>query len=292
MTNLISPFVRSTAAILIAGGLMTGCAGYTSNLMRPNDLSTKVAEQREPIDLNKFRFPGLPTDPETPDTLPLAYTEASGDPQKRNRLQDILIEHSDTTCTEFKDLMYARVAARKVGLQTTALLTAGAAAIVGGDTAQKILAGVGAAAVGFDAIVDAEVLQNQLITAVATQIDTSRTTIRTEIESKRKTTAGAPVAVSNYSIDQAIRDVNRYHTACGFLPAIQALVAKAETPRLTPESIDAQQQDLEAKLNELETKIGTARAAGATGQEAAYQRQFQLLSARLNALTLLAPIAK
>lgn len=290
MTNLISPFVRSTAAILIAGGLTTGCAGYTSNLMRPNDLSTKVAEQREPIDLNTFRFPGPPAVPGTPVTL--AYTEASGDPQKRNRLQDILIEHSDTTCTEFKDLMYARVAARKVGLQTTALLTAGAAAIVGGDTAQKILAGVGAAAVGFDAIVDAEVLQNQLITAVATQIDTSRTTIRTEIESKRKTTAGAPVAVSNYSIDEAIRDVNRYHTACGFLPAIQALVAKAETPRLTPESIDAQQQDLEAKLTELETKIGTARAAGATGQEAAYQRQFQLLSARLNALTLLAPIAK
>lgn len=285
MPSTILPFVKSAAAILTAGTLLSGCAGYTSNLMRPDDLSTKTAEQRKPIDLNTFQFPGSDIN---------AYSAASTDAGTRNRLQDILIEHSDTSCTEFKDDMYARVAARKVGLQTTALLTAGAAAIVGGDTAQQILAGVGAAAVGFDAIVDAEVLQNQLITAVATQIDTTRTTIRTEIETKRRTTAGGPVAVASYSIDQAIRDVNRYHTACGFLPAIQTLVAKAETPRLTPEALDAQREDIKAQLADLKSKIETTRVEDADNdvERAAYERQFQILSGRLDALLLLTPIAR
>lgn len=283
MPSTLSPIGKSAAAILTAGVLLSGCAGYTSNLMRPDDLSTKTTEHRKPIDLKTFKFPGSDTN---------AYNAASTNAETRNRLQDVLIEHSDTSCTEFKDEMYARVAARKVGLQTTALLTAGAAAIVGGDTAQQILAGVGAAAVGFDAIVDAEVLQNQLIAAVATQIDTTRTTIRAEIETKRQTSAGGQVAVATYSVDQAIRDVNRYHTACGFLPAIQTLVAKAETPRLTPESLDAQRDDIQARLTDLESKITAARAAGNDLERAAHERQFQILSARLDALLLLTPIVR
>ena len=182
-----------------------------------------------------------------------AYVQAIDDPVARDRLQDVLIERSDVACAAFQDKMFARVATRKVGLTSLALFTSTAAAILGGDTSGRILAGVGAAAVGSDAILDAEVLQNHLITIIISQMNTSRTTIQSEIEGRRRED-GQRATTSDYTVDAAVRDAGRYHAACGFLPAVVALADKAKTPVPTAASIVAQREALEEELEVLDKK--------------------------------------
>ena len=272
--------------------LLAGCE-YTDRLMRPASLTERseinaVDPKEKPLNLDTFRFsgpgaatpraaapgaatPGAATPgAATPDadasaaaapqadaskaTGETAYIQATDDPVARDRLQDVLIERSDVACAAFQDKMFARVATRKVGLTSLALFTSTAAAILGGDTSGRILAGVGAAAVGSDAILDAEVLQNHLITIIISQMNTSRTTIQSEIEGRRRED-GQRATTSDYTVDAAVRDAGRYHAACGFLPAVVALADKAKTPVPTAASIVAQREALEEELEVLDKKL-------------------------------------
>lgn len=267
--------------------LLAGCE-YTDRLMRPASLTERseinaVDPKEKPLNLDTFRFsgpgavtpraatPGAATPgAATPDadasaaaapeadaskaTDETAYVQAIDDPVARDRLQDVLIERSDVACAAFQDKMFARVATRKVGLTSLALFTSTAAAILGGDTSGRILAGVGAAAVGSDAILDAEVLQNHLITIIISQMNTSRTTIQSEIEGRRRED-GQRATTSDYTVDAAMRDAGRYHAACGFLPAVVALADKAKTPVPTAASIVAQREALEEELAVLDKKL-------------------------------------
>jgi hypothetical protein len=149
----MSIFSRMQAVRVFLSGFLAfavvGCSGlseeYASGLIRADPLTKRSEQHEQPIDLKEYRF----DDSAGNGDATTAYARASGNPEDRNRLQDVLLESSDNACADFKDQMYARVAMRKVTLSTTALLSAGAAAIVGGDLAQKILAGVAASAVGY-----------------------------------------------------------------------------------------------------------------------------------------------
>lgn len=257
--------------------LLAGCE-YTDRLMRPASLTERseinaVDPEEKPLNLDTFRFsgPGAATPgAATPQanasaaagpeadaskaTGETAYVQAIDDPVARDRLQDVLIERSDVACAAFQDKMFARVATRKVGLTSLALFTSTAAAILGGDTSGRILAGIGAAAVGSDAILDAEVLQNHLITIIISQMNTSRTTIQSEIEGRRRED-GQRATANDYTVDAAVRDAGRYHAACGFLPAVVALADKAKTPVPTAASIAAQREALEEELVRLDEKL-------------------------------------
>lgn len=294
--------------------LLAGCE-YTDRLMRPASLTERseinaVDPKEKPLNLDTFRFsgPGAATPraatprAATPDadasaaaapeadaskaTDETAYVQAIDDPVARDRLQDVLIERSDVACAAFQDKMFARVATRKVGLTSLALFTSTAAAILGGDTSGRILAGVGAAAVGSDAILDAEVLQNHLITIIISQMNTSRTTIQSEIEGRRRED-GQRATTNDYTVDAAVRDAGRYHAACGFLPAVVALADKAKTPVPTAASIAAQKEALQQQLTDLETKI---TAAGDERIRDGYIERAEIINRRLATLSNVAPL--
>ena len=306
--------------------LLAGCE-YTDRLMRPASLTERseinaVDPKEKPLNLDTFRFsgpgaatpraaapgastPGASTPgAATPDadasaaaapqadaskaTGETAYIQATDDPVARDRLQDVLIERSDVACAAFQDKMFARVATRKVGLTSLALFTSTAAAILGGDTSGRILAGIGAAAVGSDAILDAEVLQNHLITIIISQMNTSRTTIQSEIEGRRRED-GNPVGPNDYTVDAAVRDAGRYHAACGFLPAVVALADKAKTPVPTAASIAAQKDALQQQLSDLETKIA---AASDESVKDGYVERAQIINQRLFTLLNLVPLVE
>lgn len=289
--------------------LLAGCE-YTDRLMRPASLTERseinaVDPKEKPLNLDTFRFsgPGAAT-PEAaapqanasaaaaPEadasnaTGETAYVQAIDDPVARDRLQDVLIERSDVACAAFQDKMFARVATRKVGFTSLALFTSTAAAILGGDTSGRILAGIGAAAVGSDAILDAEVLQNHLITIIISQMNTSRTTIQSEIEGRRRED-GQRASANDYTVDAAVRDAGRYHAACGFLPAVVALADKAKTPVPTAASIAAQKEALQQQLTDLETKI---TAAGDESIRDGYIERAEIINRRLATLSNVAPL--
>lgn len=291
--------------------LLAGCE-YTDRLMRPASLTERseinaVDPKEKPLNLDTFRFSGpgaatpraaapqanasaaaAPEADASKATGETAYVQAIDDPVARDRLQDVLIERSDVACAAFQDKMFARVATRKVGLTSLALFTSTAAAILGGDTSGRILAGIGAAAVGSDAILDAEVLQNHLITIIISQMNTSRTTIQSEIEGRRRED-GNPVGPNDYTVDAAVRDAGRYHAACGFLPAVVALADKAKTPVPTAASIAAQKDALQQQLSDLETKIA---AASDESVKDGYVERAQIINQRLFTLLNLVPLVE
>ena len=289
--------------------LLAGCE-YTDRLMRPASLTERseinaVDPEEKPLNLDTFRFSGpgaatpraaapqanasaaaAPQADASKATGETAYVQAIDDPVARDRLQDVLIERSDVACAAFQDKMFARVATRKVGLTSLALFTSTAAAILGGDTSGRILAGVGAAAVGSDAILDAEVLQNHLITIIISQMNTSRATIQSEIEGRR-TEGGQQVGTDGYTVDAAVRDAGRYHMACGFLPAVVALADKAKTPVPTVASIAAQREALVEELNGLNQKL--AGSLDPNIREI-HDDRVQVIKNRLSVLSNVAPL--
>lgn len=278
--------------------------------MRPASLTERseinaVDPEEKPLNLDTFRFSGpgaatpraaapqanasaaaAPQADASKATGETAYVQAIDDPVARDRLQDVLIERSDVACAAFQDKMFARVATRKVGLTSLALFTSTAAAILGGDTSGRILAGVGAAAVGSDAILDAEVLQNHLITIIISQMNTSRATIQSEIEGRR-TEGGQQVGTDGYTVDAAVRDAGRYHMACGFLPAVVALADKAKTPVPTVASIAAQREALVEELNGLNQKL--AGSLDPNIREI-HDDRVQVIKNRLSVLSNVAPL--
>lgn len=249
-----APWLKALSLLLAGSGILSGCE-YHKELMRPAVVLERSQDRGEgeaqtapkPLDLDSFKFDS--NERET------AYVLASRTPESRNRLQDILLRRSDVSCESYKDGMYLRVAGRKVGLRSTALFATTAAAIVEGATAQSLLAGIAAATIGVDAILDAEALQNQFITIIVSEIDSSRVTLIAEIMTKRRDRP----SINDYSVDEAIRDAGRYHTACGFLPAVVGLAAKAQR---TPVSLDQRKSAIAAEIRQLETDLETPDRPG------------------------------
>ena len=277
--------------MFVVNNLVAGCTFYHS-LMRPQSLiehSQYVVEDKKnnkckaapnpqdgALDLDTFKF--------SKDDKETAYNEAVEDEEARNRLQDVLLERSDTACGYFLDNLYARVAARKTFLKTTSLLSSTAAAIVTGDDAQKILAGLGGVALGTDSIIDAEIMQNQMSTLLITQINTIRNQIKGEIYKRRIDEK------SSYSVDAAILDVGRYHKACSFTSAITALTKNSSRTFITRSEIDKEIKDLESKKEKIIEKIGELNKIDNAKRDQAvldnYHKDLEKVQKRIDSLNL------
>ncbi|MDJ0942440.1 MAG: hypothetical protein QNJ30_03195 [Kiloniellales bacterium] len=237
--------------------IVSGCSLVNSNkLMRADAYVTQGSAQikdgkvKDPINLDSFKFNVGDTES--------AYSKASKAQNgvDRNRLQSFLLRLSDVNCARYVDDMYARVAARKVVLKSITLLSGSAAAVVSGELAKSVLGAVSAVATGTDAILDAEILQNQVITLVATQINAQRASIAAEIRRKREEAdQQGNQSLVTYSLEGAIHDVDRYHQACGFLPAIVELTKESQRVRVTKASLDAERGKLMKEKDDIDTRI-------------------------------------
>ncbi|MEE8332895.1 MAG: hypothetical protein V3R85_03520, partial [Alphaproteobacteria bacterium] len=165
------------------------------------------------VNLDTFRFSG---DDKNGDT---ALKKARDSKRDRDGLQSILMGRSVTKCTNFQKFLYAVHGTRKLALRSVALALSGAGAIFTGGTSQALSA-ASTGIQGFDEAYDAEILQQQSITLILQTINISRTALANEIKENRKGDKKA------YPAEEAIYDVERYHSLCSLTKAISKL-AKA-----------------------------------------------------------------
>ena len=276
--------------LLFSINTLWGCSSYRA-LMRPKSLiehsqfvqacgadNKKCVPAPNPqkgaLDLDTFKF--------SKDDKKTAYSMSAEGSEARNRLQDILFERSDVSCGCFLDDLYARVAARKTILKTTSLLSSTAAAIVTGEDAQKILAGLGGVAVGTDAIIDSEIMQNQMSTLIINQINTSRSQIKKEIDKKRSNDTNI------YSVDAAIYDVGRYHKSCSFTSAITELTKNSSRTFVTRAEIVENISKAEKEKEAIVKKIDEIKSSGNTPKDekllSIYYNDLLLIQSRIQNL--------
>lgn len=174
----------------------------------------------------------------------------------RNQLQALLLRRSDEICEEHKGNIYANAAVFNVttGFLTSAL--AGAAAIVTGPTAVSVLAGSSALSNATRSLVNDEVYQQQLTAGVIAEITDNRKTRLHLILGKRSKD------ISDYAMDDAIREAQNYHQMCSFYQGITSLLKKAgrkERPVPTRTQINAQLKEFINEETRLVDRIDALR---------------------------------
>ncbi|MFG1379584.1 hypothetical protein, partial [Xanthobacter autotrophicus] len=148
---------------------------------------------------------------------------ASESSQNRDFVQDALMQRSDVLCEAFIDDLYMRVTHRKLFLGEVAMVASAVGAFTGGEAAQALNL-VSAIAQGTDTLADSALMQNQLVTLIANQIQANRTRIREQIVSKR--TDG----LTKYPVALALRDAQAYHQSCSFMSGITSLSVTSNKP--------------------------------------------------------------
>lgn len=148
---------------------------------------------------------------------------ASQSSGNRDFVQDALMQRSDVLCEGFIDDLFVRVSHRKLFLGEIAMVASAVGAFTGGEAAQALNL-VSALAQGTDTLADSTLMQNQLVTLIANQIQANRTRIRDQIIAKRK----APL--SEYSVALALRDAQSYHQACSFMSGVTSLAVTSNKP--------------------------------------------------------------
>ncbi|MBO6579820.1 MAG: hypothetical protein JJ871_11100 [Thalassospira sp.] len=205
------------------------------------------------IDLDAYYFPG--TDEKTG---VIAFKEAKeGSIKERNELQGLILRRSETACQNHKASIYTNAAVFNVstGFLTSAL--AGAGAIVNGEMAASILAGTAALSNSTRSLVNEEVYQQMLSTAIISEIELNRKEFLADIYTKRSE------ATTTYTVEDAILDAERYNNLCSFYKGVASLVKKAGKSERNYEDVlskrrlglKKEQEDTQTNIDEITTKI-------------------------------------
>jgi hypothetical protein len=193
-----------------------------------------------------------------------AYARAAADKAARNRLTSILIKQSDDICTLELGRLTANEAMTNTGLSILGTGLATAASIVTGDLAQSILSGSSALVGASRDHINVHVYRNTVAQAVTQVIASERKTRATEIMGNYAKT------IADWSIDDAIRQVNGYHGQCSFYKGLELLLKAADNNTdlqafRTERAQQAQRDRIDEELNRLTAGIrglsGSDRAA-------------------------------
>jgi hypothetical protein len=210
---------RTAAAYPNAGELSVGQNGCGPRRLRSDEHSIA-------INLDCFYFPEslqAITDPKTGEVKVLppipAYDLAAGSRIYRNRLAAVLVKHSDDVCTKELGDISAREAISNTVLGTITSTLSTVSSIVTGTKLKSWLAGGAAISSATRDHINAEVFRNVLSNAMAKAIENSRATQLTAIKTALKDND-----VTDYTIDDAIRDINRYHQTCSFYNGLVLVV--------------------------------------------------------------------
>lgn len=141
--------------------------------------------------------------------------------QARNRLGFSLIAHSDAQCEREKGMIYANRAASGGALDFLSSGFSISSTIVGGEQAKSILSGLAGLSTATRTNIDANIYQNQLVSAVTKVMDAERSNILRDLRSRQSQ------SVSEFSADEVVVVANQYHQACSFQKGVQLLLDAA-----------------------------------------------------------------
>jgi hypothetical protein len=184
---------------------------------------------RGAIDLDCFKFPEDGRYALDPAYAHLseryAYDLAAGTGDEavhaRNRLAAILMKHADDVCTLEKGRLVATESSANGLLSFLTSAFAGASTVVGGEQAKTILGGLAGLSNATRANVNETFYRNQLTQAINKVLDEERNRIRTQIDISRGK------ALTAYTVDDMILQVNAYHHGCSFERGLQLLIDAA-----------------------------------------------------------------
>jgi hypothetical protein len=148
----------------------------------------------------------------------------------RDNLANILIGRANAICSVELGRLTANEGTTNTALSMIDTLFSTAATIVSGEQAKSILAGTAGAANAGRATVNANVYRNKLSDAISGAIKNERTKQLQAINDKIATKS-----VSEYGVDQMIREVDEYHQTCSFFNGLD-LVNKAVSETKPPEN--------------------------------------------------------
>ena len=148
---------------------------------------------------------------------------------QRDFTQDALLQRSDVLCERYLDSMYFRVTLRRTVFGQIGQVASAIGAFSGAGQGANIAALVANIAGGTNNLMDAEILQSQMITLITKQIKTNRDQILGQIMTTR-VTERAPTSTTRYPLSLALRDAMNYHQQCSFLAGITGLSIVADKP--------------------------------------------------------------
>ena len=233
-------------------GTKTGAAQAAGNANKPPFYCS--AEALEPFDLDRDSLPGIAAP---------AYQHATSE-VLRNRLQTHLMSLSDRNCECHKGAIYANAASSNFGLGTLTSTLGTAGALVGGETASRVLSGLAGLSNATRAQMNESFYQNYLAGAILKAIDKDREQMAQEIERRQA------LPFERYSLDAAIRDAQTYHQKCSFYAGVLALTAEAG-------KIGLSGNELKGRLDEIRNQIAANETAFGKGSEAAKKLNAPLL---------------
>ena len=238
------------------------------------------------INLDCFYFPDeIRAATQEPARLPiLAYDQHAGSTAAakvyRKRLAAVLVKHSDDVCTKELGDISAREAITNTLLGTVTSTLSTVSSIVTGERLKSWLAGGAAISSATRDHINAEVFRNVLSNAMAKAIENSRSTQLAAINTALDSTT------NTYTVDDVIRDVNRYHQTCSFYNGL-VLVVNAVN-RVAP-SIESDYRNLTAAINDIEDQIATLERrvkAAPDAEKPKMQAELTKLNERKTALVL------
>lgn len=175
------------------------------------------------------------------------YNEAArGNKIMRNRLASVLMKHSDDICTVELGQLTAREAMVNTGLgmATSALSTI--SSLVMGDFAKSALASGASFTNASRDHINAEVYRNILSTAISSAIDEERRATRQQLVDR------FTIETADYSVDQMVMEVNRFHQGCSFYHGIGLVLKKVNRPGSSAANA---RRSIGVALNDIEGQI-------------------------------------
>ncbi len=238
MTSLIRR-CGATLSIVAIGLSLTGCEWLTTSSragMRPTQLvdyslplsyvdtsTNQVVEASGTLSAGASAGPSAFSSQYVPVVSTTTLSFAMESVGNRDFVQDALMQRSDVLCEQFIDGLYIRVTERKAALGEIAMVASAVGTFTGGDAGQALNL-VSSIAQGTNSLIDSTVMQNQLITLIANQIQANRTRIRDQITKARKE------GLKAYPVALALRDVQSYHQTCSFMSGVTSLAVTSNKP--------------------------------------------------------------
>jgi hypothetical protein len=169
-----------------------------------------------------------------------AYAAAAADTSgaARNRLRAILLRQSNLICSQTQAQIVGANDLVNFGLGESTTLLAGAAAIVTGATAARILSGSAAATNATRSQVNEIFYQNSLKAVIIQKMNDLRSTQLTVIESRsfvNNTDPPSPTPLTAFSVEDMINAIQKYHDQCSFYAGVTGLTQTETT--FTPKSL-------------------------------------------------------
>jgi hypothetical protein len=151
--------------------------------------------------------------------------------EKRNILLNDLILLVDLNYYHWEKLLYDKKAGFDLGTDVAVLGLGGATALTGTTAIANILGQITTGITGLKTGVDSDLLQKNAIPALVAKMRAARATQLLKMQAAMVKLENhepvGPTALSKYSVEQGLIDLNTYYAAGTFVTALQDITAKA-----------------------------------------------------------------